>query len=526
LATWSIACATPQTRADRAYEQQEYRRALDEYRETIRRGTDSWKTYYRAARAATHVGDFGLAEKYYNRAVRHGGGQEVVRAFAEFYVQTSNYSRAVQLYRYLLEYGEGDRQDLYNNLGTALMYAGASIQAESYLLLAQQQAPEDPVPYVNLGLLYERHFQKPLAAIGFYRCYLQLAEGKQQVQRIEARISELIGRYGRPGNSENRMTCGQPYRMAAESETSEIEALEQRRPSEGDDSSWDIGPPPKRTRNIELSFKNSGEKESAPRPPRTEPAFDDEGSGKSDATDDSDSSGETSSDDGAPDGTDESDETTSKPGASSSRRSSEARSSSNGSEKSERQRRETKESEVPPPEPVIESVGDAKPSAAESNVSDGSSEATDEETSRSERSSSSSSALERARMAWTRDQYERVVREISGLSLQSLDPNSMRIYGLSLAELGRNEEAAQWLEWTIERKPDPTAVERLLEVYRRLDRKEDVRTLCQRFQSSSELSTALETCPDDRSSDDNREDMREEYEDWKKRREGGEVIRR
>ncbi len=508
------ACATPQNRADRAYEREKYQAAFDRYQEAIRRGTGDWKVYYRAARTASHVGDFGSAEKYYNRAIRNGGGAKVVRAFAEFYIQTSNYSRAVQLFRYLLEHGKGKRQEIYNNLGTALMYAGSTLQAESYLLLAQQNHPEDPVPYVNLGLLYDRHFQQPASALPFYRCYLKVTESsQQQVNKIRARISELQNKVGRSSKSRQTLACGEPYRPSNTNQTTNLEALRSEEQTNSDIDIDDIGTPPKRTREIELSFDDQSS--NSPSEPTPNPAFDGETTDDG-AAEDASQGGDAS----------RSDETVEQGRASDD--SPETETSSKTAEKSASARA---------PDPVIESVADEQQSASSSSsppsdTSDGVSTSSNAPNGGDDRSSSDDDgrgAIERARMAWKHDKHERVVREISGLSLQSLDPASMRIYGLSLAELGRNEEAAQWLEWTVSRKPDPKTVERLLEVYRRLGREQDVESLCETYRGNPDVSEALESCPETSTSGKKRDEIQDEYQEWrkqKKKQESDSVIKR
>ncbi|MFW6053956.1 MAG: tetratricopeptide repeat protein, partial [Persicimonas sp.] len=90
-------CVTTQERGDRAYESNQYNQALDHYERAIDSGSTDPELYYRAAKAAVRVGDFALAERYYSRALRHGGDEEVVRSLAEFYIATSNYTKAVRV---------------------------------------------------------------------------------------------------------------------------------------------------------------------------------------------------------------------------------------------------------------------------------------------------------------------------------------------------------------------------------------------------------------------------------------------
>jgi len=155
------------------------------------------------------MGKFPDAERHYSRALRYGGGEPVARSLAAFYIQTSNYASAVRVLRYLLDTTE-DPRPIYNNLGTALMYAGETLDAESYLMIAQQIDPKNPVPYVNLGLLYDRHIKRQALAIEFYSCYLQMSQDGAQRRSIETRMRELLPPEA-PAVEHREVFCGKPY---------------------------------------------------------------------------------------------------------------------------------------------------------------------------------------------------------------------------------------------------------------------------------------------------------------------------
>ncbi|MFU8805886.1 MAG: tetratricopeptide repeat protein [Bradymonadaceae bacterium] len=205
-----VACANAQKLGDRAFESGEYQRALDHYDDEIERGSRDPVLYHRAATSATRVGGFASAERYYSQSLRYGGGLEVARDLAQFYIQTSNYAQAVRVFQYLLNH-EDDPQPVYNNLGTALMYAEMPFDAEAYLLVAQQMNPGDPVPYINLGLLYDRHFKQPALAMGFYSCYLELTKDGAQARTVRMRVDEIAAR-DFSFNEHFAVPCGEPYR--------------------------------------------------------------------------------------------------------------------------------------------------------------------------------------------------------------------------------------------------------------------------------------------------------------------------
>jgi tetratricopeptide (TPR) repeat protein len=204
-------CATTKDRGDRAFEADKYSEALDYYEVAIDDGSRDADLYFNAAEAALRIGDFSLAERYYSRALRYGGGTKVKRAMAEFYIATSNYTKAVRVLQELLETTD-DPQSVFNNLGAALMYGGLPLEAEAYLLVAQQMKPSDPVPYVNLGVLYDKHMRQPRLALGFYRCYLKQSNAPGQRRKIAGRVKALEMQYDNQDDSARfNVQCGQPY---------------------------------------------------------------------------------------------------------------------------------------------------------------------------------------------------------------------------------------------------------------------------------------------------------------------------
>lgn len=209
-----VACTTPTSRADHAYTAGRFDEALVLYEDAIKEGSRDPEVYFRAAQCATRTGNFTVAERYYSRSLRYGGGLKTARALAEFYISTSNYVRAIHVLRYLLN-AEKNPQQVYNNLGTALMYSGEPLDAESYLLIAQQQRPDDPIPYVNLGILYDRYLRQPAVAVGFYECYLKMAGGAGQARSIALQVQNLRDNVLR-GAQPIPVECGKPYRPGAQ----------------------------------------------------------------------------------------------------------------------------------------------------------------------------------------------------------------------------------------------------------------------------------------------------------------------
>jgi tetratricopeptide (TPR) repeat protein len=209
LTSLCTACLSAAGRGDRAFRAGQFQEAIDLYEEEIQAGSRDPEVFYRAGLCALRLGKFAVAERYYSRSLRYGGGLTVANALAELYLQSSNYTRAIQVLKYLLNVTPDDPQPVYNNLGTALMYANEPFDAESYLLIAQQLKPNDPTPYANLGILYDRHLKQPFVAVEFYECYLSLVgEGGEQGRTIALRVAELRQRHPNPSSL---LTCGQAY---------------------------------------------------------------------------------------------------------------------------------------------------------------------------------------------------------------------------------------------------------------------------------------------------------------------------
>ncbi len=205
------ACVSNRTYGDRAFEQGKFNEALDYYEQEIKDGSKDAELYHRAAKASIAVGSFSSAERYYSQALRYGGGLNVARELGDFYISTSNYASAVRVYQFLLREDPSQKEPIYNNLGTALMYAGRPFDAESYLMIAQQMQPKNPLPYLNLGLLYDRFLKQPWIAINFYDCFVDMGQGqKEQRQQAQQRIRELKKKWNHL-YSEDVLNCGEAY---------------------------------------------------------------------------------------------------------------------------------------------------------------------------------------------------------------------------------------------------------------------------------------------------------------------------
>lgn len=204
-------CVTAKAQGDHALERGDYEIALRFYEEALQEGPRDWEVYYRAAIAAQHQGAFAEAERYFSQSLRYGGDREVAIALGEFYVQTSNFIEAVRVYQHLLRFEE-NVQPVYSNIGTSLMYAGKYIDAESYLLLAQQMDPADPVPYLNLGVLYDHHIRNRPRSTRFYECFLELNKHEsQEARQVQTRLREFELEGGADLSRVN-LECGKIFR--------------------------------------------------------------------------------------------------------------------------------------------------------------------------------------------------------------------------------------------------------------------------------------------------------------------------
>lgn len=251
---------TAQKRADVALSEGRYADALMLYEQEIDDGSKDPEVFTSAARAANKVGDFATAERHYSRALRYGAGVPVMREFADFYISTGNYVSAARVLSALIDIDD-DKPTIYNNLGTALLYGGRPVEAESYLLTSQQLRPESPLPYLNLGVIYERHYKRYALGMSFYLCYLELS-GQQGVQltQIQSRLTEL-GRFvdGSPPD----IGCGEPYfapdaaELDADAKRAALRALKDRARAE------DAGVQPEAPKGAVVDDKGPGDSSNA-----------------------------------------------------------------------------------------------------------------------------------------------------------------------------------------------------------------------------------------------------------------------
>ncbi len=210
-ALFAVGCLSVEQMGDRAFEAGNHKEAQTHYEQAIAEGSEDPQLYRKAARNELELGNLASAEKYFTRALKFGGGDEIAKELARFYVQTSNYVSAVRVYQYLL-YQVPNPQPVYNNLGTALIYAGKPFDAESHLLVAQQMDPQDPLPYLNLGLLYDQHLKQPWLAVNFYDCFVELSgsgQGQQQQQAMQ-RSRELQSKWAKLYDRDS-VVCGKVY---------------------------------------------------------------------------------------------------------------------------------------------------------------------------------------------------------------------------------------------------------------------------------------------------------------------------
>ncbi len=206
-----IGCVGPAAHGDRAMEMGNHQLALEHYEKAMAEGSRDSQMYFRAAKASQHLGKFAQAERYYSQSLRYGGGTDVAHALADFYIQTSNFTQAARILQYLMRFEE-DVQPLYTNVGVALMYGGKYLDAEAYLLLAQQMDPDDPMPYINLGVLYDRHIRNPPKAVRFFECFTQI-QGESADRRTVVRRLQEIENQGAVDTSRVNLKCGEAYRV-------------------------------------------------------------------------------------------------------------------------------------------------------------------------------------------------------------------------------------------------------------------------------------------------------------------------
>ncbi|MFW5966704.1 MAG: tetratricopeptide repeat protein [Persicimonas sp.] len=448
-------CVTTKERGDRAMEAESYRDALEYYETAMERGSNDPDLYAQAADAAVRTGDFALAERYYSRSLRYGGGEKVARKLSEFYIATSNYTKAVRVLQELIESAD-DKQPLYNNLGTALMYAGAPLEAESYLLVAQQLDPDDPVPYINLGLLYDEHLNQPRRAIGFYRCFVEMSSSADQRREITTRAQMLEQRYANEDLERFEVTCGEAYQGPASPSGDEVtERLEELKKSgeEAEDKETDGG-------------ESEGEE------PDGEETDGEETDGEE--TGGEETGGEETGGE-EPDGEEPDGEETDGDGK-------------EGEEEELKLELEPQFSGDADSEQLEEGEAraggdDAAKRESDGDSSNGESDASDEE------------RLERAEEAFEDEDYEEVVEILEAIPVSKLDAESMSLYGRALVEEGEDNRARRWLVESVEQRPRAENVRALVALYERDGKEDEILEMCETLQEEGAPDEALNHCP-------------------------------
>ena len=415
-------CVTTKERGDRAFQAEHYNEALDHYERLIDEGNQDPQLFFKAAEAATRLGDLALAERYYSRALRYGGGEKVARALSEFYIQTSNYAKAVRVLQQLLETTDNP-QPVFNNLGTALMYAGAPLDAESYLLVAQQMEPTDPVPYVNLGVLYDKHMNQPALALGFYKCFLKFADGSRRLHKVRTRAQRLEARYADGLPEQFDVECGQPYQPPRAASAAELrrrfeEATGASKEAE-EQTEEQTQAEPNGDDEVELRFDDSKQ-------PGDEPDVDAQPSPKE-------------SDDAPADDTDQEEDSATA---------------------------QAPEDEAD--EPAVQGLVEGTPEELE-------------QAARTEQKEDVDTAIEQAEQAFARKDYASVVDQLDDMPASKLDAHSMALYGRSLAKVGRHKDADRWLTWSLSERLESDAAEALFGVYDELGKEEARTKLCERL---------------------------------------------
>lgn len=425
-------CAHPAQLGNRAYKQQNYSEALRYYKKAIKEGNTDPSVLHNAAQVAVEEGEFTLAERYFTKALRQGGGPDIAKDLANFYIKTSNYVSAVRVYQYLLE-TDLPAEPIYNNLGMALIYADRPLDAESYLLMAQNEDPTDPVPYLNLGLLYDKHLHREALAMGFYKCFNSLSDNNRQLKKVRARLRQLRRDRGRNADSAYGVKCGDKYTPANTTKQTGSSSLARmkKRIERAQQSSRGTKKDP-----IQLNFSEN---------------------------------------------------TSSNPKKQISPEVSRRLEKIEGSTRNKGDSRPTGASEqAASPAPQSSDQTDAKTGDRDSSRDQSSGDAPNQ--------SPDDKVYRKARKAFEAGDHQKVVDQISAIPLNRLSPDTMTLYGKSLLELGQVKKASQWLEWAFREDPSYHLFDALLQTYNRLDNTAKLKQYCKRYRKQYGDKPTPEAC--------------------------------
>jgi Flp pilus assembly protein TadD len=111
--------------------------------------------YLRTGKLKFHHGDYGLAEKYFRKAVEvTPNDTEAWLGLAASYDQLRRFDLADKTYARVLQL-KGNDAVVQNNLGYSLLLRGDSKQARRYFLKAYELDPTNPYILNNLALIGE-----------------------------------------------------------------------------------------------------------------------------------------------------------------------------------------------------------------------------------------------------------------------------------------------------------------------------------------------------------------------------------
>ena len=142
--------------ANEQLDKRNFEKAIQLYEKALDRDPERTDIYVNLAIALSKDRKFEEAVTAVQDAIAHGGKQDptVYYTLGNIYQEHANYSDAIRAYRTSLAHREGTHLDTLVNIASSLMLMKELDKAQKAYEHIRQTAPDDPRPYIGLGLIH------------------------------------------------------------------------------------------------------------------------------------------------------------------------------------------------------------------------------------------------------------------------------------------------------------------------------------------------------------------------------------
>ena len=141
--------------ANEQLDKDEYKKAIGLYEQALEKDSERTDIYVNLAVAQSKNHDFEDAVNTIQKAMAHGGKSDpnVYYTLGNIYQERGKYPQAIRAYRTSLGYRDGEHLDTVVNLASAYLLLKELDKARRTYEHMRDIAPDDPRPYIGLGLI-------------------------------------------------------------------------------------------------------------------------------------------------------------------------------------------------------------------------------------------------------------------------------------------------------------------------------------------------------------------------------------